>query len=134
VRAFYVAWFIVCAALGFALAGFEEAHAPSWAFVAVCFPGAVLLWVAMLTYGLYRMPPGQLAQPPSLRLRPWDVPVGFQLFVCLTFVFGALWGVAFCVLAGLPGLRVAVHSLALGLGGLVALFVCRRALPAKFST
>lgn len=132
-RLFYAFWFFFCAGWGYLAASFSEADGPPWGHLAASFPLAVLTCAVLFWLELRRMSPGQLAQRPSLKLRPWNRPTGMLLFIGLTFVFAALWGVAIAVLAGLPGVRVALSFLALGAGDVGAIFVCRYVFPSKFS-
>jgi hypothetical protein len=55
------------------------------------------------------------------------------LFIGLTFVFAALWGLAIALFADLPSVWVALYFLALGAGSVGAIFVCRYVFPSKFS-
>jgi hypothetical protein len=131
-RLFYAFWFFFCAGWGYVLAGFAESDAPSWGNLFASFPLALLTCVVLFWLELRRLPPGQFAQLPSLRLKPWNRPTGFILFIGLTFVFTSLWGVVIAAVAHLPGLRVALHFLLLGAGTVGAVLVCRHAFPAKF--
>ena len=132
-RTFYGLWFLFCAGWGYLLAGFPASNAPSWSRLLLSFPLALATCVVLFWLELRRLPPGKLAESPSFNLKPWNRPTGFLLFIGLTFVFASLWGVAISATAQLPGLRVALHFLALGIGTVGAIYVCRYAFPSKFS-
>lgn len=131
-RFFYVVWFFFCAGWGYLIADFPESDAPPWGQVVGSFPLALLTFGGLYWLELRRLLPGQLAQPPSLKLKPWNRPTGLMLFIGLTFVFASLWGVVIAAIGDLPGLRIAVNFLMLGAGAVVAIFACRRIFPARF--
>jgi hypothetical protein len=131
-RFFYAFWFLFCAGWGYVLAGFAESDAPPWGQLVASFPLALLTCIVLFGLELRRLRLGQFAEQPSLKLKPWNRPTGFLLFIGLTFVFASVWGVGIAVLAHMPGLRVALHVLSLGAGTVASIFVCRHAFPSKF--
>lgn len=133
-RLFYTFWFFFCSGWGYLLAGFADSDAPPLGQLVASFPLVLLTCVVLFWLELRRLPPGQFAERPSLKLKPWNRPTGLLLFVGLTFVFASLWGVGIAVVAHMPGLLIALHFLSLGAGTLAAIFVCRHAFPSKFGT
>src|SRR5690349_21687257 len=112
-RVFYVFWFFFCAGWGYLLASFAESDAPPWANLVATFPISLLFGVLMIWLELRSLPLGRLADPPSLKLKPWNRPTGIVLFIGLTFVFASVWGVAIALAANMSGIRVALNALSL---------------------
>jgi hypothetical protein len=133
-RSFYAFWFFFSAGWGYLLAGPSEFGVPQWGQLLASFPLSFLTCFVLIALELRRLPSGQLAHPPSLGLKPWNRPAGLFLFIALTFVFAAFWGVAFAVALPLPGLRSALHFLGLGMGALTALVASRYVFRSKFGT
>ena len=133
-RVFYFFWFFFCAGWGYLLAGFGEVFSPTWAQIILSFPLSFLVFAVLFWLELQRLPPGQLAQSPSFKIKPWNRPTGLLLFLGLTFAFISLWGVAIALVTNITGLRVMLYFLAISCGGVGAILVCRQAFPEKFGT
>src|SRR5262245_50089431 len=95
-RWFYAFWFFFCAAWGSLLAqpfpgGFEARSVPL--AVASLPVGAITFFLA-LSVELWRLGANRKVPKPSLTLKPWNMPIGFTVFILLTFLFTGIWGVA----------------------------------------
>jgi hypothetical protein len=133
-RAFYFFWFFFCAGWGYLLAGFGEVFGPTWAQITLSFPLALLVCAVLFWLELQRLPLGQLAQPPSFKIKPWNRPTGLLLFLGLTFTFISSWGVIIALVTHITGLRITLYFLAISCGCVGAILVCRQVFPEKFGT
>lgn len=75
---------------------------------------------------------GTHASPPSLRLKPWNRPIGLALFIGLSFAFSGAWGTAMSLIFGLPSPLFALQFLAMGSGLSGGCFVANHFFPQKF--
>ena len=131
-KVFLVFWFFFCAGWGYIVAflippgqgAFSMAPFPS--FVA----GALTLFMIMATE-LWRRT-HQKALPPSISLKPWNMPMGLPQFILVTFFFSGLWGVFFALFLGAPSIAHPVYVLSLSSGGLVGLLLAYRVFRARF--
>jgi hypothetical protein len=129
---FYAAWLLLCAGWGYMAAttvfpSSEETLSPVLAFPLTLIGGCLL---SALSF--HYSPTTELADPPSIRLKPWNRPTGFLLFLALTFSFTGAWATGMVIALGLPGTQASLHVLALGLGPLLGIVLAPKLMPAKF--
>lgn len=133
VRAFYVFWFFFCAAWGFLSATFPAESSPGWMQVVVALPAMLLTTLGLHWMELRKLPHGRLVSRPSLKLKPWNRPMGLAMFVGLTFLFSGIWGSGISLVSNASSLRVALQFLAMGVGLIGGCYVACRLFPSKFS-
>jgi hypothetical protein len=131
-RVFYVFWFFFCAGWGYLSATFPSEHSADWLRAATALPAAFATSVGLLWLDLRKLPAGTLAMRPTLRLKPWNRPIGLVLFIGLTFAFTGFWGIWMSLIANLSSPGVALQTLAMGTGLTGGCYVACLIFPNKF--
>lgn len=131
-RSFYVFWFFACAAWGNLSATFPSEHSPTWLQMAATLPAALTTSIVGLWLEFRRLPPGRLVARPSLKLKPWNQPMGLTIFIGLTFAFIGIWGLGMSWVFNLSSPAVAFQSFASGAGLAAGTYVFYRLFPDRF--
>jgi hypothetical protein len=131
-RFFYAVWFFFCAGWGYLSATFPSEHSPHLLQVAVALPMTLIVTIGVLWLELRKLPVGTVASRPTLKLKPWNRPIGLTIFGGLTFVFTGLWGVGMSFVFNLSSPGVALQTLAMGAGLTGGCYVARQVFPDKF--
>lgn len=131
-RAFYAFWFFFCAGWGYLSATFPSEHSPDWLQAAAALPVALGTSIGLLWLEFRKLPDGRFASRPTLTLKPWNRPMGFVMFIGLTFAFAGFWGVAMSLIANLSSPGYALQTLAMGTGFTGGCYVACQIFPNKF--
>jgi len=132
-KRFYFIWFFVCILWGYLLAQpAPTGFVPPSGSVFFTFPASAFWIFVLLAFEAWRAGPHRQLSPPSLKLKPWNMPTGVMLFVFVTFLFASIWGLAFGAVLASASMQGPVHILALSSGGLVGLFLAPRILVSRF--
>ncbi|EYC52782.1 hypothetical protein AZ34_03890 [Hylemonella gracilis str. Niagara R] len=131
-RIFYMFWFFFCSGWGYLVATFPAEAAPPLSQSLVPFPVAMAMAMAF-TWWESRGIKSRKLPAPSLRLKPWDLPIGLMVFIGLTFTFTGIWGVALAIGFGLSSPTQALYFLALGLGFAIGCYTASRLMPDRFT-
>lgn len=132
-RAFYVFWFFSCAGWGFLSATFPAEDSPSWIRVAASLPAMLLTTIGLHWMELRNIPHERLVSRPSLKLKPWNRPMGLAMFVGLTFLFSGIWGSGISLVSDPSHTHLSLQFLAMGAGVVGGCYVAYRLFPSKFS-
>jgi hypothetical protein len=132
-RFFYAFWFFFCAGWGYLSATFPSEQSLHWAYAASTLTIALVMSIGLLWLELRKLPVGKTAPRPSLQLKPWNRPVGANVFFGLTFVFSGLWGLGLSFIFDLPSPAVAFQFFAMGAGLMGGCYFAYRLFPNKFS-
>jgi hypothetical protein len=135
-KRFYPVWFFVCVGWGYMLsqsapAGFVPSSSSALATL-LAFPASAFWTFVLLAFEAWRAGPHHRLSPPSLKLKPWNMPTGVVLFVFITFLFASVWGLAFGAILTSASMQGPLHILALSSGGLVGLFLAPCILVSRF--
>jgi hypothetical protein len=125
-RIFYTVWFFFCAGWGHLLSKFPHQEGDTFALAFLAFPIAIFTMGLMAFFGLRsKSVPAEGARL-SVDLKPWHQPLGILQFVCITFVFSAMWGIGLSMWSQGGNVIYAGQVLAMASGGLLGTWgACR---------
>lgn len=132
-RIFYIVWFFLCSGWGYLCATFPNEDSPPLLQVAATFPAALATSLALIWLALRRRHHVMPATRASLRLKPWNAPLGMLLFIGLTFAFSGVWGVVLAWAFDLSSPSTALQMMFLGLGLVVGCYLAPRLFPRRFT-
>ena len=132
-RRSYVFWFFFSAGWGYLMSeSFPGAEQRSLAEALGALPLSALTIVMIMAVELWRMGPNRKALPPSLSLKPWNMPVGIPQFVMITFLFSSIWGLVFAFIRESGAVEQPLFFLSLSVGGLAGLLAVHHLFRARF--
>lgn len=131
-RRFYVFWFFFSAGWGYLMSQrFPGVEPKTTAQIAGGLPAGALTIFLLLSLEAWRTRPQKLL-PPSVDLKPWQMPMGVTLFVLLTFLFSSFWGVLFGLLLSGSDFREPLFMLLVSAGGLTGVWGAYRAFRTRY--
>ena len=132
-RTFYMFWFFFCSGWGYLCASFPSENSPPLLQVAATLPVALATSLALIWMELRWRRDIKPAAGPSLKLKPWNRPIGMALFLGLTFAFAGLWGVGLAWALDLSSPATALQMMFAGLGVVIGCYAAPRLFPRPFS-